>query len=77
MGPVTMALKEKYDNKITFIVADLEDPETEKLLEKFDVRYIPAFFYVDGNRNILSQDTGKKSFNYLEKEIKKYLLEVK
>lgn len=75
MEPVILALEEKYDREITFIIADLSDPETEKLLEIFSVRYIPAFFYIDRNGNIQASDAGSKTFSQLEEGIKKYLLE--
>jgi len=77
MEPVILALEEKYDDEVAFIIADLNDPETKMLLEKFTVRYIPAFFYIDKSGNIVAEDVGRKSFNHMDGQIKTHLLEEK
>ncbi len=57
-----MALKEEYSGQAEFIVADLDQPESEKLAEKYEVLYIPAFYFIDGEGNVASEEAG--ALNY-------------
>ncbi len=58
-----MALEEHYAGEVAFIVADLDQPETERLLEDFTVLYIPAFFFIDRNGNVVAEEAGAFSFD--------------
>jgi cytochrome c-type biogenesis protein len=69
MEPVTLALEEKYGRDVTFIIVDVDDPEGWRLLEKFNVRFIPIFFYIDQNGNIVGEDTGYSTFQQKEKRM--------
>lgn len=65
-----MALEEKYDDEVTFIIVDVQDsPQGEQMVEEFMLRYIPAFFYIDRNGEIIGEDVGEKSFEYMEQRI--------
>ncbi len=64
-----MALKEHYADDVAFIVADLDHPETERLLEEFDVFYIPAFFFIDQSGNVISEEAGTFSFEEMTARI--------
>ncbi len=59
-----MALKEHYAGEVEFIIADFDDPETYLFLEKdeFYAQYIPMFFFIDGNGEIVSGEAGVFSF---------------
>jgi len=48
-----LALKNKYDSEMEFIVADVTKPQGNSLAEKFDIYYIPVFFILDSNGKIL------------------------
>lgn len=50
-----LALENKYNNKMEFIVADITKPEGSSLAERFDIYYIPVYFILDRNGNILER----------------------
>ncbi len=64
-----MALEEQYDEEVTFIIADLDDPEGQRLANDFSVAYIPAFFYIDTNGEVIAQDSGFLTKERLERRI--------
>lgn len=65
-----MALKEKYGNEVSFIIVDVDDHiEGRKLMEKYSVRVIPAFFYIDRNGNVVGEDIGFSPFEEKERRI--------
>ncbi len=64
-----MALKEHYAGEVEIIVADLEQPETEPLLEEFTVLYIPAFFFIDETGTVLFEEAGAFSFEEMTARI--------
>jgi cytochrome c-type biogenesis protein len=65
MEPVIMALKQHYSDEVAIIVADLENPQTERLLEEFTVLYIPAFFFIDARGEIVAAEAGVFSFDQM------------
>ncbi|AKL96360.1 hypothetical protein CACET_c29160 [Clostridium aceticum] len=69
-----MALEEKYDDEVAFIIVDVDHPQSEKLIEAFNVSSIPVFFYIDPKGNIVGNDIGSKSFKHMEERILKDLL---
>ena len=75
MGPVIMALKEKYGQEIVFIIADLGsgDPESEQLAREFKVYTIPAYFFIDATGALVATETGRLSLEELEVIIKVHL----
>lgn len=62
MEPVILALKQHYGDSVTFIIADLDNPASVKLLEEFSVFYIPAFYFIDAEGVILAEEAGYFSF---------------
>ncbi|MDW7672933.1 MAG: thioredoxin domain-containing protein [Bacillota bacterium] len=73
MEPVILALEEKYEKKIQFIIVDVDDPEGQQMAQDFGVYYIPAFFYIDSNGEIIGEDSGGQSYERLEQRIKDLL----
>jgi hypothetical protein len=59
-----MALKKQYQDQAKFIVADFSKEETLMLMqaESFDVPYIPMFFFIDAQGNVLVNEVGVFSF---------------
>ncbi len=55
-----MALKDSYQVKAEFIVADFEIEETFELLqaEGFDVPFIPMFFFIDADGEVIVNEAG-------------------
>ncbi len=64
-----MALQEHYGDDVAIIVADLDQPETEKLQQEFEVFYIPAFFFIDDRGVIVSEEAGAFSFEEMKTRI--------
>ncbi len=58
-----MALKQEYDQQVVFIVADLDNQQTEKFFEHFDILYIPDFYFIDSEGVIVSRDAGVLTFD--------------
>jgi len=61
-----MALKKQYQDQdqAKFIVADFSKEETFSLMQKegYDVPYIPMFFFIDGQGNVIVNEAGVFSF---------------
>lgn len=55
-----MALKNSYVEKAEFIVADFEVEETFELLhaENYDVPYIPMFFFISADGEVVVNEAG-------------------
>ncbi|MFO7951482.1 MAG: cytochrome c biogenesis protein CcdA [Bacillota bacterium] len=64
MEPVVMALKEEYSGQAEFIVVNLDHRESEKLVEKHEVLYIPAFYFINSQGKIVAEEAG--ALNYEE-----------
>ncbi len=64
-----MALKDHYLGEVEIIVADLDRPETEPLLDKFAVHYIPAFFFIDETGSVLFEEAGAFSFEEMTERV--------
>lgn len=58
-----MALKQHYGDEVTFIVADLENSHTGRLLEKFNVLYIPAFYFINAQGEVVAEEAGVFGFD--------------
>lgn len=50
-----LALQNKYDGQMEFVIADVTKPEGNSLAEKFDIYYIPVFFVLDRSGKILER----------------------
>ncbi len=63
------ALERKYSNKINFIIADIDDPQGQQLAEQFQIYYIPAFFVIDPQGQVVYDAEGAQSQKTLEQAI--------
>ncbi len=52
MEPVVLALEEKYEKKVEFVIADLGTGEGRSLAEQYNFYYIPFFFLLDPEGNV-------------------------
>lgn len=68
-----MALKQEFEQEVVFIVADVDDPEGQRLARDFQVRSIPAFFYIDRDGLVIAEDAGLQGKGYLEEKIKQII----
>ncbi len=59
-----MALKEYYGESAEFIVADFDVEETFELLraEGYEVPYIPMFFFINADGDVVVNEAGGFSF---------------
>ena len=66
-----MALKNIYAGDVEFIIADFDNPETYALLEieEFKVAYIPMFFFINGQGEIVSAEAGVFSLEQMVERI--------
>ena len=62
-----MALKQQYQNQAKFIVADFNREETFMLMqaEGYNVPYIPMFFFIDAQGNVIVKEAGVFSFEVM------------
>ncbi len=64
-----MALKEHYAGRVEFIVADLDNPASDQLLKIYDVLYIPMFYFINEQGEVVSEEAGIFSFEEMEAKI--------
>ena len=59
-----MALKDNYGDKAEFIIANFDVEETFELMraEGYEVPYIPMFFFIDAEGEIVVNEAGVFSF---------------
>lgn len=69
MEPVILALEEKYEHEIVFVIADMDDPEGRRLADSFNIGYIPAFLYFDTSGDLIAHDVGAQTKASLENRI--------
>ncbi|MHB8171491.1 MAG: cytochrome c biogenesis protein CcdA [Thermincolia bacterium] len=69
MEPVMLALEKKFSDKINFIIVDIDDPQGKQLAEQFKIYYIPAFFVIDPQGQVVYDAEGAQSKETLEKAI--------
>lgn len=69
MEPVVTALQDHYGEDVIFVVADLDNPRTELFMEKFDVYYIPAFFFIDAGGEVRLEEAGVFSFEEMQEKV--------
>jgi cytochrome c-type biogenesis protein len=69
MEPVISALQEHYGDRVIFIVADLDNPRTALFFEDFEIYYIPAFYFIDSEGQVLLEEAGVFSFEEMESRV--------
>lgn len=68
-----MALENKYQGQVEFIVVDVDDPQGQELAQTFAVNSIPAFFFIDKEKNIAQQVIGTQPLETMENLMKTIL----
>ena len=53
-----MALEEQYGEHVEFIIADLDNPQSEKLTAELPVMYIPAYYFIDESGRVVEERAG-------------------
>jgi len=72
-----MALKDHYGEAVEFIVADLDNPNTGRLIEAegFQVLYIPMFVFIDSGGQVVQQEAGIFDFEDMQARVDPLLSE--
>jgi len=64
-------LKPEYKDKVRFIAIDVNDSNNLDLIRKWQIRYIPTTFIVDGAGKVTYQNVGVIPVEDLKKELNK------
>lgn len=64
-----LALENKYNDNMEFIIADITTPEGGFLASQFNVDLIPRFFVLDSGGNPILTEIGAQPKEILEKDI--------
>ncbi len=66
-----MALKDHYAGQVELIVADLDNPDTDRLIEAggFQVLYIPMFIFIDSDGQVVSEEAGLFDFEDMQARV--------
>lgn len=72
-----MALKEQYAGEVEFIIADIDTNEAKQLLEqeKFEAPYIPYFYFLDNEGEIVFAEAGIFNFEEMQEIIEQIIAE--
>ncbi len=70
MEPTVLALENRFQGQVEFIIADVDDPQGKQLAGKFGVGLIPAIFIIDAQGKIIFQDTGLVPEDTLAQKLK-------
>lgn len=68
-----MALKEKYQDEVEFIIADVDDPQGAALASEYRVDTIPTFRFINKGGEVVDSFTGVTNEKVLEKYIDKMI----
>ena len=68
-----MALKEKYEGQVEFVIADVDDPQGRNLATEYKVDTIPTFRFIDRDGAVIDSYTGVAQESVLEQFIVRLL----
>ncbi len=68
-----MALYKKYNKQVQFIVVDTQASQSMQLAQMFQVRNIPAIFFIDAEGQLQGKIIGDTTYDILEANIKKII----
>jgi len=68
-----MALKEKYEGQVEFVIADVDDPQGRNLATEYKVDTIPTFRFIDRDGVVIDSYTGVVRESVLEQFIVRLL----
>ncbi len=63
-NPIFTKLSLKYENKCKFIKVNLDTEEGSKLIQKYNVSYVPYVLLIDNNKKLMNRVTPKCLLNY-------------
>lgn len=73
LKPILDKAKADYKDKVDFISYDIDKPQTEKVLQDYEVSPIPTLIFLDSNNQVVSYSIGYSGETGLKVGIKKIL----
>ena len=73
MAPIVHELESIYGEEMNFVYLDIDDPATEEFMEILGYEYVPHFFLIDGEGDILQSWQGLVEMDEFVSEIDFYL----
>ncbi|MBX9690576.1 MAG: thioredoxin fold domain-containing protein [Candidatus Obscuribacterales bacterium] len=70
---ITNKAKSDYAGKVEFISYDIDKPESEKVIEDYEVSPIPTLIFLDGSNQVITYSIGYSGENGLKAGMKKIL----
>lgn len=71
MEPVIMALKEEYGNQVEFVIVDVRQQDGNRMAQEFGIRSIPHIIMLDSSGEVVFNEVGGKSEDYLKSHLEK------
>jgi thioredoxin-like negative regulator of GroEL len=66
LAPVVHGLEAKYEDRVTFVYLDVDDPATLPFRSQLGYLYMPHLLLLDGEGNVLKQWAGYVPKDQLE-----------
>lgn len=73
LKPFIAKLKDQYGEQVEVISYNVDDPNTEKIVEDYEVSPIPTLIFLDGSNQVVSYSVGYSGEAGLQKGLKKIL----
>ena len=73
MKPIVDELEEEYGDRIEFRILDVDLPETEEEIKKYNIRSIPTFEFLDASGEQVDEVVGMMTKNEFRKKIERLL----
>jgi len=73
LKPLIDKAKAEYKDKVEFVAYDIDKPQSEKLVEDYDVSPIPTLIFLDGSNQVISYSIGYSGENGIKAGMKKIL----
>lgn len=73
LKPLMEKIKSTYGDQVEFISYNVDDPETEKVVEDYEVSPIPTLIFLDPNNQVVSYSVGYSGEVGVQKGLKKIL----
>ena len=59
MSPIVRNLAEKYDNQVNLVMLNIDDPQWDNLVQRYQVTGIPQYTFIDAKANTVDTLVGK------------------
>jgi len=73
MKPIVNELKEEYEDRVEFRLLDVDQPETEEEIKKYNIRAIPAYEFLDASGEQVDEVVGMMTKDEFRKKIESLL----